>query len=158
MLLQWIYPGRFPAQWCRCRPVGPVLCGTFCGCVFQTQRPQCKRGTTANITRASLALIQKIKNNPMISVKTPRKNSASVNEMASCICDRSEEIRLLSSPTLFSVKKLMGMVSNLLYTSLRISANDRSPAAVSRYTRIKEKIVCTVSWQKISSRVVFKLQ
>ena len=47
-------------------------------------------------------------------MKMPRKNSASVKDIASCICDRSEEIRLLNSPTLFSVKKLMGMVSNLL--------------------------------------------
>ena len=89
-------------------------------------------GTTDNITNASLGLIQKMNANPIISMKTPRKNSASVKEMASCICERSDEIRLLSSPTLFSVKKFIGIVSNLLYTSLRISAKDFSPTAVSK--------------------------
>ena len=94
----------------------------------------------------------------MMSMKMPRKNSASVNEIASCICERSEEMRLLNSPTLFSVKKLIGILSSLLYTSLRISAKDLSPTAVSKYTLMNEKKVCTVSWQKISSNAVFKLQ
>ena len=45
------------------------------------------------------------------------------------------------------------MVSSLLYTSLRISARDRSPAAVSKYTRMNEKNVCMPNWQKINSEV-----
>ncbi len=71
-------------------------------------------GTTESMTKASFALMIKIKASPIISVNIPRRNSARVKEIASCICERSEDILLLNSPTLFSVKKLIGILNNLL--------------------------------------------
>src|SRR5205085_2687993 len=114
--------------------------------------------TLAEFLRGVFVLIRKMKNKPMISINTPRRNSASVKEMASWIWPRSDAIRLLNSPTLRSVKKLIGMVSSLLKTSLRRSATERSPTEVSRYTLINENRVWIVSWQKISNKVVLRLQ
>ena len=55
-------------------------------------------------------------------------------------------------PYSFLGKKLMGMLSNLLYTSFaHIGQCFFSRTSVSRYTRMKEKTVCTASWRNIAA-------
>ena len=95
-------------------------------------------GTVESIIKASFHEIKNKKATPPNMIMICLKNSAIVVRKVSCICEISEETRLVNSPTLFTSKKFIDIKIILSKAVLRKSRKVFSVTLLKMTTRKNE--------------------